>query len=242
MGDNGDKARQGQAELLLPKVASLRKVKGFKPLVVEFAGSPKSGKSTNIEIVSHFFKRSGFRVWAPSEGVSKRTPSQLRSDLVAFNTWALNYAISEILLSCRHPKPYDIVILDRGVFDSLAWMRLLRDESDENLTPDEYRATEGYALHPKWAGEVARICLFTCKPEISMKRENDTKLIAGEGIAMNQKRLRLLLKQYESLGKEFADKYPIKKFSTNNGETPHDTGGKIADDILHLLEEKVKNA
>lgn len=38
------------------------------PIVVEFAGSPKAGKTTNIEIVAHFFKRIGFKVWAPTEG------------------------------------------------------------------------------------------------------------------------------------------------------------------------------
>jgi putative protein kinase ArgK-like GTPase of G3E family len=54
----------------------------FNPFVIEFAGSPKSGKSTNIEILVHFFKRMGFKVWAPVEGASRRTPYQLKRDLV----------------------------------------------------------------------------------------------------------------------------------------------------------------
>lgn len=56
------------------------------PVVVEFSGSPKSGKSTTIDIVSHYYKRLEFRVWAPTEGASKRTPYQLKRDLVAFNS------------------------------------------------------------------------------------------------------------------------------------------------------------
>lgn len=240
MDDNGDKARREQAESLAGKMESIRKAKGFTPLVVEFAGSPKSGKSTNIDIVTHFFKRTGFRVWSPTEGASKRTPFQLRGDLVAFNVWALNYAINEILLSCQHPEPYDLVVLDRGVFDSLAWMRLLRDHRGE-LTEKQYCAIEGFALHPKWADIVGRICLFTCAPETSMKREHETKLIVREGTAMKSGMLEELRRQYDILGDAFASNYPIRKFSTENGAKPRDTGGEIVDDILQLLEEKVKN-
>lgn len=59
-----------------------------RPVFVEFSGTPKSGKSTCIDIVSHFFRRVGFNVLAPTEGASKRTPYYLRRDLVAFNTWS----------------------------------------------------------------------------------------------------------------------------------------------------------
>ena len=69
------------------------------PVVIEFSGSPKSGKTTNIDIVCHFMKRMGFKIWAPTEGASKRTPYHLKSDLVAFNTWSLNYAISELIVA-----------------------------------------------------------------------------------------------------------------------------------------------
>lgn len=62
----------------------------LSPVVVEFAGSPKAGKSTTIDIVAHFFKRMKYKVWAPTEGASKRTPYHLKRDLVAFNTWTLN--------------------------------------------------------------------------------------------------------------------------------------------------------
>ena len=94
--DRKDEELQERAKELVKRISPLRNGDEL-PLVVEFAGSPKAGKSTTIDIVTHFFKRTGFRVWAPTEGASKRTPYFLRRDLVAFNAWALNYAISEIL-------------------------------------------------------------------------------------------------------------------------------------------------
>jgi putative protein kinase ArgK-like GTPase of G3E family len=33
-----------------------------RAFVLEFAGTPKSGKSTSVEAVRHFFSRNGFRV------------------------------------------------------------------------------------------------------------------------------------------------------------------------------------
>jgi pantothenate kinase len=48
-----------RAERLLPLRPSAI---GKPPIVIEFSGSPKSGKSTNIDIITHFFRRMGFRV------------------------------------------------------------------------------------------------------------------------------------------------------------------------------------
>ena len=39
-----------------------------RPVFVEFAGTPKSGKSSCIEIVRHFFRRSDIKVLAPAGG------------------------------------------------------------------------------------------------------------------------------------------------------------------------------
>ena len=168
--------------------------------MVEFAGSPKAGKTTNIDIVTHFFKRTDFKTWAPTEGASKRTPYYLRRDLVAFNAWALNYAISEILIAYHNVEEYDLVVLDRGPFDSLAWMRVLRDDGE--LTPDEYTRIQAFARHPKWAKLVERVYLFTCRPETSLKREHEAKLIRSDGTAMNKTMLGKLHEQYSTLGKD----------------------------------------
>ena len=86
------------------------------PLFVEFAGTPKSGKSTCIDTVSHFFRRLGYNVLAPTEGASKRTPYYLKDDLVAFNAWSATYALTHILegplrggqISFGHHGPWDL--------------------------------------------------------------------------------------------------------------------------------------
>ena len=207
------------------------------PLIVEFAGSPKAGKTTNIDIVTHFFKRTGFKPWAPTEGASKRTPYFLRRDLVAFNAWALNYAISEILTAYHNVEEYDLVVLDRGPFDSLAWMNVLKNDGE--LDRDGYNRIKNFAEHPKWANLVERIYLFTCSPQVSMNREHDAKLIRSEGTAMNEEMLRKLHEQYESLGSQSdSDNPSIRRFFTDKGDR-RETAREIVIDIMDLLDQKV---
>src|SRR5262245_9593829 len=82
-----------------------------RPLFIEFSGSPKSGKSTCIDIVHHFFRRVGFKVLAPTEGASKRTPYYLKDDLVAFNAWSACYALTHVLEGLYQSDKYDLAIL-----------------------------------------------------------------------------------------------------------------------------------
>lgn len=218
------------------------------PVIVEFSGSPKAGKSTTIDIVNHFFRRVEhenathegvkykYKVWAPTEGASKRTPSHLKSDLVAFNLWSLNYAISEILLAYHNVDRHDLVILDRGPFDSLAWMKVLRKENE--ITHEEYKTIENYIMLGKWAGLMKKIFIFTCSPEVSLKRENKEKLIDRPGIAMNEGRLSSLLEQYENLKNELTQKsFPVRKIDTTNDTTPQSTAYEIASEILEELRQ-----
>ena len=157
--------------------------------------------------------------------------------MVAFNAWALNYAISEILTAYYSVEAYDLVVLDRGPFDSLAWMRVLKD--DRKLTQDEYDCIEKFARHPKWANLVERIYLFTCCPSTSMEREHKAKLIRSEGTAMNEEMLRKLHDQYSSLENDLAgDTVSIRPFSTDEGAGEKETAREIVVDILNLLERK----
>lgn len=207
------------------------------PIVIEFAGSPKAGKTTNIEIIDHFFKRAHFKVWAPTEGVSKRTPYHLRRDLVAYNSWSLNYAISELLVAYFNVDRQDLVILDRGPFDSLAWMGVLNQNGD--LTDEDLSTIKNFALLPKWASTINRIYLFTCNPDVSLDREHNFKLTRRAGIAMNPTMLTHLLEHYKTLEQELKN-YPVIRIDTTASTKPIDTARNIVVDIIEICEEKWK--
>lgn len=211
----------------------------FPPLVLEFAGCPKSGKSTTIEIVQHFLRRMEFLVVAPSEGASKRNPYHLRRDLVAYNAWTLNYAISELLVSYYNVDAPDIILLDRGIFDSLAWMGLLQQRGV--LNKHEAEIIRRFAMHPRWAKLVSRLYLFTCKPEVSLARETASKLTTVGGTAMNPDLLRVLLMQYEQLASKLSDQqYQVLPIDTTEPGPPQLTAYTVVQDILRMWEMKLQ--
>ncbi len=207
------------------------------PIVIEFAGSPKSGKSTTIDVISHFFKRMDFKVRTPTEGASKRTPYHLKRNLVAFNCFTLNYAISELLDAYYNVEQPDLIILDRGPVDSLAWLQHLHE--DGKLSKKELDTLRNFALLPLWRDLMSGIYLFTCTPEVSLKRENEAKLTRREGRAMNPEMLGGMLDQYKALPDKLQpEPVAVTTVDTTETTTPISTSFQIAEGILSLFEER----
>ena len=208
-----------------------------RPVFVEFSGTPKSGKSTCIDIVSHFFRRVGFNVLAPTEGASKRTPYYLRNDLVAFNTWSASYALTHILEGLHHSDRYHLAILDRGLFDALVWFQLL--ETNGQISPDIREKVQGFILVDNWRSVIDSVFLFTADSTTSMARENQDKLISGPGRAMNREFLDSLNQAYDQVrnthGNEFSNFHTIDT-SDNKETTAQLTAAHIAGRILDLFQ------
>ena len=203
-----------------------------RPVFIEFSGTPKSGKSTCIDIVAHFFRRSGFRVLAPTEGASKRTPYYLRDDLVAFNTWSASYALTHILEGLYSSDKYHLAILDRGLFDALAWFQRLLDRGD--ITSAECEQVQGFLRIEKWRSVIDYVFLFKADPDTSLERENRFTLIDEPGRAMNPVFLQALNNAYDSVYEKYANDFQLQIIDTSDsqGTTPQSTAAEVADLIL----------
>ena len=206
-----------------------------RPVFVEFSGTPKSGKSTCIDIVSHFFRRVGFNVLAPTEGASRRTPYYLRNDLVAFNTWSASYALTHILEGLHHSDRYHLAILDRGLFDALAWFQLLEMRGD--IVPADKQKVQDFVLIGHWREVIDSVFLFTADPDTSMNRENADKLIEEHGRAMNPEFLDNLNPAYSQVRNSYGDEFKIIDIDTSNNKntTARSTAERVADNILDLF-------
>ena len=206
-----------------------------RPLFVEFAGTPKSGKSTCIDTVNHFFRRLGYKVLAPTEGASKRTPYYLKNNLVAFNAWSATYALTHILEGRYGTDEYHIVILDRGLFDALAWFELLKQEG--GVTPEDCSAIHQFLLVGHWRKLVDVVFLFQTDPDTSLERENRNKLIEEPGSAMNPDFLRALNAAYDTTKQQYEDKFkPFFTIDTSQGKsTEQSTAFDVAQAIVEQL-------
>ena len=208
-----------------------------RPLFVEFAGTPKSGKSTCIDTVNHFFRRLGYKILAPTEGASKRTPYYLKNNLVAFNAWSATYALTHILEGRYGTDEYHIVILDRGLFDALAWFELLKQNG--SITSEDCCAIHRFLLVGHWRELVDMVFLFQTDPDTSLERENRNKLIDEQGITMNPDSLSNLNAAYDATQGQYADKFSqFHLISTRKGKsTELSTAFQVAEAIIDRLSQ-----
>jgi thymidylate kinase len=229
---------QRKAETLL---GSMKAEPWERPLFVEFSGSPKSGKSTLIEIVTHFFRRMGFKILIPSEGASKRIPHYLKDDLVAFNTWSMCYTLSHLLEGLYHSDKYQIAILDRGLFDALVWFEFLANRNA--ISKEERMQIHSFILIEKWRSVIDLVFLLKADPDTSLNRESQDKLISGYGRAMNPYFLRELNEAYDIVCSRYASNFVNFESidtSNHNAVSLKVTAYHIVDRILTLSPTNLK--
>ena len=219
-----------EAESLLSNWNNLPNDKRF---VIEFAGTPKSGKSTCIDIVEHFFRRLRYDILAPSEGASKRTPRRLKEDLVAYNAWSATYALTQILESRYGADKYQLVLMDRGLFDALAWFEMLVNSDDQSLTPDDRTTIHKFLLVPNWSQQTQFVFLFLTEPDIAIARENENKLLEMPGITMNPTFLNELNTAYSKIETEYSDHFhQVTRILTSSDTTPKETAYEVSKAII----------
>lgn len=210
-----------------------------KPYFVEFSGTPKSGKSTCIDIVSHFFRRVGFKVLFPTEGASRRTPGFLKDDFIAFNTWSASYALTHVLEGLHSPEKYHIAILDRGLFDALAWFQLLEERGD--VTADDRQKVQDFLMIENWRSAIDCVFLFRTDPATSLARENANTLTAEPGRAMNSEFLEVLNDAYKTVRREYSPLFPSFTdidTSKTNQTSPKQTAYEVTRAIVDLMSGK----
>lgn len=150
-----------------------------RAFVVEFAGTPKSGKSTSVEAIRHFFHRLGFRVHVLTERASV-CPIPMKGHLF-FNTWCATSMLSQLLENVETET--DIVIADRGLFDALIWFRLQNRRGE--LSQEELTKIENFLLMDRWKDLFDLIVVLSANPEIALDRENANRLTERPGSVMN---------------------------------------------------------
>ena len=228
----------GNAKSLLDSLNS-RSAAERRPIFVEFAGTPKSGKSTCIDTINHFFRRMGYKVLAPTEGASKRTPYYLKENLVAFNAWSATYALTHILEGRYGADEYNLVIMDRGLFDALAWFELLQGKG--NVTEEECSVIQKFLMIGHWRQFEDMVFLFTTDPDTSLERENREKLIVEPGLTMNPQFLADLNGAYQTIIGKYSSQFSnlqIVDTGQRQDTTPQSTAFQVAEKIIHLMEQK----
>lgn len=96
-----------------------------RPIIIEFCGSPKAGKTSSITALNIFLKRNGFKTVVLTERASVCPISDKQSPV--FNVWTCSATINEINEKMDKAnsggESIDVILCDRGIFDALCWCK-----------------------------------------------------------------------------------------------------------------------
>lgn len=213
-----------------------------KPLVIEFAGVPKAGKTTTLTNVSTFLKRCGFRTEVVVERASV-CPIQDKKNMT-FNVWTACTTLAQILEKTQTPpRPDDpqILFLDRGLFDSICWITMM--ERISRIRPDQKETIRQFLMIDNWCKRISAVFVMLASPRDAMKREPRLLPVIGTGGSiMNTDVLKQIGEVNKQCVNEFRNDFRVFPVDTSVGETkdnPKRTAEVVAEAILGLIEEQL---
>jgi predicted NUDIX family phosphoesterase/predicted ATPase len=234
---NAKTTRQVRAEAAAAKF----KQKARRPVVIEFAGVPKAGKTTTLNAVHGFLKRCGFRVETVIERASV-CPIRDKKHF-NFNVWTACTSLAQILEKTQEPPSQsdpEILILDRGLFDSLSWLSMM--EKMGRLRTEERKTIEEFLLIPDWRKRVAGVIVMKASPEDAMERERGSLPVVSTGSIMNEEVIRQMLANTNQCIDRFRNRFQIHDVDTSKavGGNLKATAEQVADLVLSIIEGELE--
>jgi len=229
---------QIRAEILAERFQT----RGRKPIVLEFAGVPKAGKTTTLGQIHAFLKRCGFRVEVVVERASI-CPIRDKKHF-NFNVWTACTTLSQILEKTQsppRPDDPDILILDRGLFDSIVWLTLM--ERLSRIRAVDLETLSKFLRVDDWRKRISAVFVMTASAEDSLEREKGYLPVVGGGSIMNPEVLKQMLKTTLATARKLKKDFRIHTVDTSSkalrGE-PQETAELVADMVLNVIEEQLR--
>jgi len=227
---NGLEQQVAELERRAEQVSSHLKF-ASRPFVIEFAGTPKSGKTSTVEAIRHFFTRQGFRVHLLSERAAL-SPIPMKGHLF-FNTWCACTMLAELLDNIETDA--DIIIVDRGLFDALVWLTLQKQRRE--LTDKEADTIEAFLLLERWRSLIDLVVVMNVSAEEAIRRENAQRISSKTGSIMNPDALTALSVSVKGAAEKYGPEFAASIEYDTTGQCPRGSATQLAERILDLLEE-----
>ena len=220
------------------KAARARFSDARRPVVLEFAGVPKAGKTTTLNQIQTFLKRCGLRVEVV---VERASVCPIRDKKQAnFNVWTACTTLSQILQKTQtpaQPDDPDILILDRGLFDAVCWFAVM--ERLARIRPAERKQVERFLLMEDWRRRITGVIVMIASPEVSMEREKGDLPVEGSaGSIMNAEVLQQMLDTTRATAERLQEQFRIREIDTATGDR-RATAQQVAGIVLDLIEEQL---
>lgn len=246
MNENNKIGHINTLETIAKEILELKKNLGLRrPLVIEFCGTPKAGKTTTISALNIFLKRNDFRTVVIGEMASVcQIPN--KTDFF-FNSWNLFNSMAEIIkqLALGESKT-DIILIDRAIFDAMCWFKWLVTNPVKNpyINNDQYDTFYNFLINTDmWIKHIDLVYIFKTKPAEALKREFAELLTNKTGSIMNLKVLESYNKSISEIKSQLESKFRnIQEYDTTNqdpNQVSYDVTHKVLNVLRELLTEKI---
>lgn len=183
----------------------LRYGTGFfpSPFMIEFTGSPDSGKSTCIRELDKLLHRSDFRVFIPQEGAE--VIRHISRDTPEYNIRTGTYALN-MLMDFAHGHTYDIVIFDRAIFDAYTWMMYWEDK--KLLSAKERADYQNTFVSRFTTPHITASYIVLCEAEEAVRRGQRIAASDNLGASSNPESIRKSVERHQRMFAELSPQYP----------------------------------
>lgn len=210
-----------------------------RPLVIEFCGSPKSGKSSCINSLELFLRRNGFRTRLLTERASV-CPITNKFDPY-FNIWTVSSALAELVeVLSNSPKDYDILIMDRGIFDGLCWFNFLHER--DNLDQENLSKLESFLTMSRLKGVLDLVYIFSADAKISLDREYANLLTEKTGSIMKREVLDHFKASVSRTAERYVNVYQKIEFFDTTEKSQNEVGYEVTKDVLKILQNNLEES
>lgn len=146
-----------------------------RPLIIELAGPPASGKTTTATLLWELLTAAGFAASVVREA-AERAPfrPEMKRDW-RFTGWTLFQTVSEVLRHGTNNSDFRFVIFDRGLVDELCWIHWFSER--EQIPADTRDLLFNIAEHEGWFPRNQVLCVLTAKFSTAVKRRGIGRII-----------------------------------------------------------------
>jgi predicted NUDIX family phosphoesterase/predicted ATPase len=208
-----------------------------RPFVIEFAGTPKAGKTTAFENLVMFLRRNGFKITAIHEKAAICNVRQ--KDHMFFNVWTASQTLSDLLVALQLES--DVIVLDRGLFDALIWMQWLRTKG--RLTQEEHQTIVRFLQLERWKSAVDLVFLLSVGPREALRREHSRFLTRKPGSIMNSEAITefnaAATDTKQRFERDFREVIPIDTSKSDPDKQTANVVQRVLTELRSFVDEKV---
>ena len=245
--DNLDEYKElKKLQYKLKEITKLRSYVNNKPYVIEFTGTPRTGKTTLINNLKDFFKKAGYNVKLINEfTTSKKYKEEVYPSLINKSYKELNIEIPKYIkvnLEEAIKENPDIIIVDRSLYDRLVWFDRLYQKN--GLTKREFDSL--FNMYMDVIEKTTNIIISTyTDPITSLKRDYMNNLSLENRSFLSEENIA----EYNNALKDMEDKISNNKCNSKSFDTTSkneriisiEVAKTILDDMKSKLIEKINN-